>query len=100
MKGFQASVSRVRVHTGVGRCNRPAAIFSPGDSIEMVGAPKVTPSKEASAPPSEWPVIQMLASGYRYVRLLYKFFEPGQHPLHSFARSTYSSYRVEKAILH
>lgn len=50
-----------------------AAIFSPGDSIATVGVPNVTPSKEARAPPSEWPVIQMLASGYRYVRLLYRF---------------------------
>ena len=51
-----------------------AAIFSPGDSIATVGVPNVTPSKEARAPPSEWPVIQMLASGYRYVRLLYRFY--------------------------
>lgn len=25
------------------------------------------------APPSEWPMIQMLLSGYMYVRLLYRF---------------------------
>ncbi len=62
--------------TGDGRWSRVAAIFSPGDSMARVGAPNVTPSREASAPPSEWPVIQMLASGYRYVRLLYKFYTP------------------------
>lgn len=54
----------VIVLTGWGRCSRREAIFSPGDSNATTGAPKVTPTKEASAPPSEWPVIQIFESGY------------------------------------
>lgn len=41
--------------TGIGKCNRLEAIFSPGASKATTGAPNVTPRREASAPPSEWP---------------------------------------------
>lgn len=50
--------------TGDGRCSLVEAIFSPGDSNATTGAPNVTPSKEASAPPSEWPMTQIFESGY------------------------------------
>lgn len=43
------------VLTGIGKCNRLEAIFSPGASKATTGAPNVTPRREASAPPSEWP---------------------------------------------
>lgn len=46
--------------TGEGKCSRPAAIFSPGDSIATTGTPNVTPSRDARAPPNECPVIQIL----------------------------------------
>ena len=59
--------------TGMGRCRRCAAILAPGASNVTVGAPKVTPRSEERAPPREWPTNQMLASGYKYVRLLYRF---------------------------
>lgn len=49
---------------GEGRCRRFAGIFSPGDSKETDGTPKVMPSNDASPPPSEWPIIQMFDSGY------------------------------------
>lgn len=61
------------MHTGEGRCKRRDAIASPGDSNDIVGAPKVTPSSEANAPPNEWPITHMLEVGYIYVTLLYKF---------------------------
>ena len=61
------------VLTGCGRCNLLLAILSPGASNAMTGAPNVIPKSEANAPPSEWPVIQIFASGNMYVRLLYKF---------------------------
>lgn len=63
--------------TGVGRCSRLDANLSPGDSIPTAGAPKVTLRSDARAPPSEWPVTQMLEWGYMYVRLLYRFFGEG-----------------------
>ena len=46
-------------NTGDGRCNLPEAMRSPGDSNVTTGTPNVTPSNEASAPPSEWPMIHM-----------------------------------------
>ena len=81
--------------TGEGKCNRCAASFSPGDSNATAGTPNVTPNSDASAPPaeavstrftihaqphqpSECPVIHMLAVGYIYVKLLYKFY-PKKH---------------------
>jgi len=36
---------------------------SPGDSNATTGFPNVTPTKLASAPPREWPMIQIVASG-------------------------------------
>ena len=53
------------VRTGDGRCSREAAMRSPGDSNATTGFPKVTPIKLASAPPREWPMIQIVASGLR-----------------------------------
>ena len=46
-------------NTGDGKCSLPEAIRSPGDSNVTTGTPNVTPSNEANAPPSEWPIIQM-----------------------------------------
>jgi len=45
----------MEVLTGEGRCSRPAAILSPGASNATTGAPKVTPKRDARAPPKEWP---------------------------------------------
>jgi hypothetical protein len=41
-----------------------------------VGTPNVAPSSDPRPPPSEWPIIQMLDSGYICVTLLYKFWIP------------------------
>lgn len=40
-------------NTGDGKCSLPEAMRSPGDSNATTGTPNVTPSNEASAPPSE-----------------------------------------------
>lgn len=47
----------------------------PGDSKATAGTPNVDPRRAESAPPSECPVSQMFASGYKRVRLLYRFWE-------------------------
>ena len=49
--------------TGDGRCNLPEAMRSPGDSNVTTGTPNVTPSNEANAPPSEWPMIHISERG-------------------------------------
>lgn len=50
--------------TGLGKCNLPEAIFSPGASNVTTGAPNVAPRREASDPPSECPMTQIFDSGY------------------------------------
>ena len=58
---------------GMGRRRRWAARRSPGDSKATAGKPKVVPSKDANAPPREWPTNHTLASGYIVVRFLTRF---------------------------
>jgi hypothetical protein len=84
--------------TGMGRCNLLAAIFSPGDSKATVGEPNVAPRRDARAPPSEWPMIQMLLVGYIYVRLLYRFYSKRNQMLpHRDEHITHNSDRVKQA---
>lgn len=52
--------------TGDGRCKRLAASLSPGASNVTTGAPYVTPTRLASDPPKECPIIQMLEWGLKY----------------------------------
>jgi len=53
---------------GSGRYKRKAARRSPGASNATAGKPYVAPRREARAPPREWPVSQMLASGKASMR--------------------------------
>jgi hypothetical protein len=69
----EVSAERKGERTGDGRCKRFAAMRSPGGSKATTGVPNVTPKSEASAPPSEWPIIHISALGYITVILLYKF---------------------------
>jgi hypothetical protein len=59
--------------TGLGRWSLREGILSPGASKATTGEPNVVPIRAAKEPPRLCPVTQILASGYMYVRLLYRF---------------------------
>jgi hypothetical protein len=59
-RGRRRLVGDIIKLTGDGRCKRLAASLSPGASNVTTGAPNVTPTRLASDPPRECPMIQML----------------------------------------